>query len=488
MTAPGKTSVRSSLLWASLGQIGFFILQFGSSVIVARLLSPRETGIFALGAAAVGLVSVVQALGLNNYLIQVERPEKAVLATVFTINFLLSCLLSVAIIGLGAIGNRIFHDPGPGRVMLWLAATPLIGAIGLVPTSQLQREGDFRGLSLLRIWGTTAGTLLTVALAFAGFSYMSLAYGWVLTCAVNALCACALRPKYVRFALGFRGWREVSSFGLQMVVINGATQIQRQLLNLTMGRILGVDAVGLFSRANSVTNLLYENLQTIAARVFLVDFANTVRAGEPLSDRYGKVVECMTALLWPLFAGLAVLSQPAVRLIYGAKWTGSAWPLSLLCVSSMLWISVAMAWEIFIIGKETARQSRLEVARAAFGTTLWILACFGGLDLAAASRIVESALVVYLYWPHIARITKIPSRALRGAYLRSAVLTAAAIAPATVLMMYFSWSPMVPLGLMVSSIGLGIGAYAALLFSMDHPLRDEVTGLMRVWRKNRLSN
>jgi O-antigen/teichoic acid export membrane protein len=480
-------SVRSSLFWASFGQIAFFVLQFGSSVVLARLLSPREMGIFAIGVATVGLISIVQALGLNNYLIRADHLEKSVLSTVFTVNLALSSLLSLAIIGVGFIGNEMFHDPGPGRVMFWLAATPLIGAIGLVPTSLLQREGDFRALSVLRICGTAAGTLLTVVLAFAGFSYMSLAYGWVLTCAVNALCACMLRPAYVHLALGFRDWRQVSNFGLQMVVINGATQVQRQLLNLTAGRILGVESVGLFSRANSLVNLLYENLQTVAARVFLVDFADAVRGGEPLAGRYQRVVEFMTALLWPLFAGLAVLSGPCVRIIYGAKWAGIALPLSMLCVSGMLWISVSMAWELFIIGRETARQSRLEIVRTTFGTLVWILACYRSLDLAIASRIVESSLAVYLYWPHIERITGSRPKQLYLIYLRSALLTAVAIAPATAMMMLYSWSPAVPLLPMAASIALGIGAYCGALYLLRHPLGDEAVNLLRLWRKRRLA-
>jgi O-antigen/teichoic acid export membrane protein len=488
MAVPGTgSSVRSSLFWASFGQAAFFLLQFGSTVILARLLSPREMGVFAIGVAAVGLISIVQALGLNNYLIRADHIDKPVLSTVFTVNLLLSILLCLAIMGVGLVGTRMFHDPGPSRVMFWLATTPLIGAVGLVPTSLLQRDGNFRALSILRIVGTASGTLLTVVMAFAGFSYMSLAYGWVLTCGANALIACVLRPGYVHFELGLHDWRRVSAFGIQMIVINGATQVQRQLLNLTLGKIAGLESVGLFSRANNLVNLLYENLQTVAARVFLVDFADARREGRPLAGRYQKVVEFMTALLWPLFGGLAVLSKPCVRIIYGEKWVGISLPLSLLCISGMLWIAVAMAWELFIIGQETRRQSRIEVARTTFGLVLWVLACYRGLNLAVGTRIVESLLVVLLYLPHIQRITGSRLEDLLRAYLRSAVLTAAAIAPASALMMTYSWSAEVPVPFVLLSIVGGVGTYWAALLALRHPLADEIAGLTRRWRRRQFA-
>jgi hypothetical protein len=117
---------------------------------------------------------------------------------------------------------------------------------------------------------------------------------------------------------------------------------------------------------------------------------------------------------------------------------------------------------------------------------LWVFACYHSLNLAVATRIVESLLVVLLYWPHIERITGSRRNDLLRIYLRSTLLTVTAVAPAAALMMVYGWSPHVPLLQVALSICVGIAAYGGALFLLDHTVMIEIAGLIRVWRKRRL--
>ena len=59
-----------SLSWISLSQVLNLILQFCSSVILARFLSPYEMGIYAVAVAAVGVLSILQAFGLQSLIVR----------------------------------------------------------------------------------------------------------------------------------------------------------------------------------------------------------------------------------------------------------------------------------------------------------------------------------------------------------------------------------------------------------------------------------
>lgn len=52
-------TIRRSLAWMSLAQGAAFTLQFGASMVLARHLSPREMGIYALAAGLVGTLALV---------------------------------------------------------------------------------------------------------------------------------------------------------------------------------------------------------------------------------------------------------------------------------------------------------------------------------------------------------------------------------------------------------------------------------------------
>jgi hypothetical protein len=52
-------SVRRSLAWTYIAQIICFAISFGSTVIIARLVSPRDFGIFAMAGAATTIINLL---------------------------------------------------------------------------------------------------------------------------------------------------------------------------------------------------------------------------------------------------------------------------------------------------------------------------------------------------------------------------------------------------------------------------------------------
>lgn len=113
--------------------------------------------------------------------------------------------------------------------------------------------------------------------------------------------------------------------------------------------------------------MLWDSVFLVICRIMFVDFAAGIRAGLPIGPRYQNALALFTALMWPTFLGLGVLSGPFVLLIYGAKWVSIAMCLSILCVVGVFNTAIAMAWDLFIIADETGRQARFEFVRSIVG-------------------------------------------------------------------------------------------------------------------------
>lgn len=90
-------SVRKSLTWAFFAKFASFIILFGGSVAVARLLSPREMGIYAIATATVGLISIVSAFTVLAYVMRKADLTDTKIATACIMNMLLSLSLTVMI-------------------------------------------------------------------------------------------------------------------------------------------------------------------------------------------------------------------------------------------------------------------------------------------------------------------------------------------------------------------------------------------------------
>lgn len=463
----------------AFGQISFVVLQFLGSVAIARLLTPYDTGIFAIAMAVVGLLAIIQAMGLNNFLIREETLTHDLIATAFTVNAGMSLILAVLVATLGLIGGALFGDPGVRQVLLVLAIVPLIGQLAFLPNAMLEREGAFKTLALLRTVSTAIGLVLTISFAATGFRYMSLAYSQVGTALITNLTLLFIARRHVRFRFSLSHWTRVSQFGMQIFAVSGITRMAQRLSEIALGRLLGLQALGLYSRAAGNYNLIWDNIHTVATRVLFVDFASLKRQGIPLRDRYLQVVTVITALLWPAFLGVAVVAGPLVRAVYGERWIGAATPLSLLCIAGVLQTSITMTWEVFVVSGETGRQARIEFIRTLVGLGLFIAGCMHSLPAAAAAKIGDAIFAQLLYRPHLHRMTEAQPRELVTIYLRSGALAAAAVLPAAAVMTAWGWSSETPLLPLAIAVATGVSLWLLLLRRGDHVLHRELAGALR---------
>jgi O-antigen/teichoic acid export membrane protein len=470
-------SYKRHLAWMGLSQACFFGVQFAGSVIVARLLTPYDMGVYAIAMAITGVLGVLQAFGLNGFIVREPELGAHVTRSVFTINLLLSVVLAGLIAGLSPLGGQLLHEGGVRRVMLVLAALPVLGAMEFLPATQIERSADFKAIALVNTGRTVTTQLVTVGLAFAGFRFMSLAFGQVAGAIFSVLAYTLIGRRHVSFRIGFREWRRILDFGLNMLAISGVNAVAARLSEALLGRLIGLSALGLYSRASNLNNLLWDNIHMVIGRVVFVDLAAQKRSGASLRATYLTLVEVLTALLWPAFAGLAIVSGPFILLVYGQRWVAAAHPLAMLSIAAILLVAISMTWELFVVSGETAKQARLEVVRAGAGLILFTTGCLFGLTAAAAGRIGEAGFSIWLYRPHLDRMTQTKSADFVGIYARSAILTLLTVAPAGIVMALHGGSERTPLTLLAPSIGLGGLMWMAALYRMRHPLAIEALRL-----------
>ena len=278
--------------------------------------------------------------------------------------------------------------------------------------------------------------------------------GWA-TAFTTALLMNVAGREHVAFRIGFKGWRRVANFGLQMLAVTGVNAVNTRLSDLMLGRIQGLGPLGIYNRAGALKNLVWNNVNLVVARVVLVDFVEVRRSGASLRARYIQTVDVATAILWPAFGGLALLSGPFILHVYGARWLPASRPLVWLAIGSMIQVSFTMTWEIFAATGELATQTRIEFIRTLFSLVAFAAGCLISLEAAAASRIVETVFAFLLYRPHLDRMTATRVRDFVPVYGRSLWLTALAIGPAAILMASTDFSPQTSIVQVMASILLG---------------------------------
>lgn len=466
-------SFRRSVSWLGAAQLVGFVLQFTTSVVFARFLSPHDMGIYAIAVALVGFLSIIQQLSLPALIVREENLTEDFLRTAFTLNGALTVVFALLIVAAGLLGGSSLGDPGVRDVLFVLAISPLLGTLSFLPMAQMEREGRFKTLAIISTAAVVTHAVVGIALVATGGGYISIAYAQLAYGIVYTAAAIVAGRHHARYRPGFRAWRRIFAFSFQMLAVSGVHQAGSRLTELILGRMLGLSALGLFNRANGLNALVWQNLAGIVSRVLLVDFSEMHRSQRSLRGRYLQTLAVMTAVLWPAFAGLAVIARPFIAMVYGPAWLPAVAPLAFLALSSIILTSATMTWELFTATGRLKEQTRIETIRVVFGMVVFALGCLVSLEVAAATRVLDAVFAVTIYRPFIHTMTNTKARDFRPIYLQSTVVTLLAVGPAAMLMLA-SRDAMPPLWALVVAVAAGMALWATGLLLFNHPLAPEL--------------
>lgn len=472
-------SVRRSLAWAFSGQFITFAVQFAGSIAVARLLSPGETGIYVIAMAALGIIQVFTTFGIASYIVRETELAPGTLDSAFTVNAVLAIGLTLMLIALSFVAGPVLGEARAGSVLRVVALGNILNIFSFRPNAMLQREMQFKPLSIVTMTSGIVQTLSTVAFALMGASYMSPAYASLAAGVAATTLTLIFGRRHTGFRWSHAGWRPITAFGLQMMSVSGVAMITGKLSDLILGRILGVAALGLYARASNLSGMIFDNLYGTATRVVFVQLSRDYREGDAWRRTYLRGFAMITAFMWPLLAGLAVLSGPAILLLYGERWLPARWPLTALMVAQVIGVGFGMNWELFVLRGETGRQARYEVARLILGVPIFVVGCLFGILTAAMAKIFDAAIGWVVYYPHVRRLAETGPRDIPLIYRDGAALTLVAVLPSLAVMIAYDWSPRAPLAWVAGAVVLGIVLWFGMLFWLRHPLRGELLLMTR---------
>lgn len=476
--------VRRALFWSLSTQIANFFIQFGGTVIMARLLNPHEFGIFAVAVAVMGALQSLTIFGVSTYVVRETdlTPEK--LDTAFTINAIVCFMVFALLMIAGAAYLALSEEAGIGHVLIVMSVTPLLSIPSFRPTVMLQRELDFKGISIIGTFAAFVGAATMISSALAGASFMSQAYGIVVTGALGSLGVVLIGATHFSMRMSLAGWRSIARFGFRLMSISGVSVASTRLSDVIVGHVLGVASFGLYARASNLNLIVFQNIYGALTRIVFAKLSEANREGDKVAEVFLQGFRMILGLMGPILLGMAVFSGPIIFRLYGIKWQAASLPLTLLLLGQFFSLMFAMNWELFVVRDEMKTQTRLEVMRSMVTLVLQSSASLLGLVGVAAANLFASLFSVAIYQPHMPRLTRANPSVFYRIYLEFLEISILTVTPALVVMFVYRWQPDVPFVALFGAMAVSAVLWLSILRWRAHPLWDEILRVLRrVWRR-----
>ncbi|MFM7448353.1 MAG: lipopolysaccharide biosynthesis protein, partial [Leptolyngbyaceae cyanobacterium] len=216
-----------------------FVISMGSTVVLARLLTPEDFGLIGMVTVIIGFVELLKDLGLAEATIQQEQINQRQISTLFWINLAISCGVALTVALLSPLIAWFYHEPRLITITLVLAITFIFSGLTVQHQALLRRQMHFAMLAKIEMAALVAGVATAQLSAFYGAAYWSLVYmqlAFSLTYVVGIWAACSWRP-------GLPGWnseiRSMLKFGGNLTGFRCFNYLSRNFDNFIIGRVWG---------------------------------------------------------------------------------------------------------------------------------------------------------------------------------------------------------------------------------------------------------
>jgi O-antigen/teichoic acid export membrane protein len=393
-----RQSVRGGV--ATVFGRGFgMVLQIGTTLILARLLSPADYGLQAMVLTLINLCSLFQDGGLSTATIQRQSLTDDQISTVFWINVALGAFLTALAAAGGPLLAAFYKDPR----LVWLtvasASVFFFNSLAIQHRSILNRTLRYTTNAKIEIWGATIGAAIAIGMAALGFGY------WALICQNISLSLVQAAAAWiaVRWIPGRPRWtpeiRSLLRFG-GTVTLNGfVVYVAYNAEKILLGRYWGAGPLGLYSRAYQLANLPVQQVTDSFSVVAFPTLSRLQQDPSRLLRAYLKAHSLVTTITVPAVIVCALFADEVVRIMLGPKW-GSAVPILRMLSPAMLVFAVMnpMSWLLRATGRV---QRSLNIAF--FLAPVVILAVFVGVHYGPGGvALGYSIAMLLLYVPLIA--------------------------------------------------------------------------------------
>jgi O-antigen/teichoic acid export membrane protein len=315
-----------SLYWGGKGisAVVFFLL--------AGLLGPKDFGTVAIATIYITFLQLFLDQGLATALIQRRNLEQEHLNAVFWVNLAFSLALVLISFLFSRLWAAFNHAPEVSSVIRILSLSIVIEALSTVQAALLQREMNYRTLSIRTNLSVLVSGIVGIALAFSGFGVWSLVSQQLLKDILSLVLLWRLSSWRPSFRFSWRALKELLSFSVPHFFSQLASFVDTQLASVVLGAFFGPIAVGLYK---FVERAVATVVSMSSGSIHIVTFSMFSRLQDNLVNLQKSVLTSLrmsSAASLPALAGLAVTSDPLMAAI-GASWVPASDALKVLCVS-----------------------------------------------------------------------------------------------------------------------------------------------------------
>ena len=451
-------------------------ISFVSTLLLARLLSPDDFGVFALVTVWTGVIALVAELGLGDTIVQFRKLRDAELNACFWLMTGLSILGYLVLYASAPAIATLFANDALSDFLRVVALTVPLTGVRIVPESLLRKQVRLDRISQVEIAAVLPSIPVVIGLAAAGAGVWALAVQVLMQALIRTLGMYTFARWRPGLTLAGGKLRPLLRFGTTRLSTAACYIAYQQADVLVLGKVCGSFALGLYTVALQISQLPVDKISAVVNQLAVPVMAELQADRAAVRAVVLRGLRLVATVTLPLCVAVMLLADDLVLVALTDKWSGAIPVLRLLSLYALV-RSLAVLFPPALLASYRAgflfayNLALLLVMPLAF----WLGAVYGqAMGVAAAWLVAYPLVMVWLVREALREIGLSWTALVRHLWppVMATLSMVAVVAPA--LWATASWTgSLVPVRLVLTSVA-GTAVYAGILFRFQRSATQEI--------------
>ncbi len=321
-----------SVFYTVIGRYSNFIINLIINIVLARLLTPKDFGIFALLQIFTGLFLLISNSGLSVAIIRSKELTKKDINSLFTFSIILSFCVFVVFIIAGAFISLIMHMKIYLILSFFIGLSIFFLGSSSVPNGVVSKNLDFKYSAKVSIYMISINGLVSIPLAFYHFGVYALAFGTLLSAFSNFFLL-YLHSKVHLGKLRMEPINKIKNFALNMLGVSIINYISNNMDNLLVATFFGTISLANYSKSYQLMKYP-QSLIGGALNSTIVPVLNDKTDDKRYLLKFFKklsIISSWSGFIITVF--FYINSESIIFLLFGKQWEGAVEPFKYLSIA-----------------------------------------------------------------------------------------------------------------------------------------------------------
>ena len=391
-----RATVIKSFFWKFFERIGFQLMNFVVTIVLARLLLPEQYAAISLIMIFINICNVIIDGGLNTALVQKKDSDDVDFSTIFYISLVVAALLYL-LLYFTAPGIAAFYDmPYLVPVIRVLGVNLFFYVFNSIQRAYVSKHMLFDKLFYGSISAVIVSGAIGIYLAYRGWGIWALVGQNLVSQVVGCLVlwfAIKWRP-VLKFSVD--RLKVLFDYGWKILGTNLITVLFVEIRKMCIGKLYTPSSLAYYEKGEHFPNLVMSNIFASVQSVMFPTFSKSQDDAASVKNIMRRSTKMLCFVIYPLMVGMIFAAEPIVRILLTEKWMPVADFIKIMSIANFFRPISIINWEAIKALGHSGITFKLEIVKKIIDVIILLVSISYGVYAIAWGMVLYNFICIFI--------------------------------------------------------------------------------------------